>query len=653
MRAQFGLALLGLFCLGNLLYPLGGLAAQTGFSAVALALTGFFLYGMYLFARHAGVTDFLRKSVGKIDRMATGCVALIAALFVLLYLLSEQYIYYWDYGAYWKDSIRLAETMRGDLYGALLSSFLISVNTMSYNAVISAFMVAPLLLGGQTYVAFYLFVCILFFLPACLLFSAAICQYVLCSREDRITLPLWLVMLCVIVACAGLVPVLNGYADAFCLLPMGVLYCIALRRRYRIFSVKDVVITGICLLLAIFGRRYILYFAVGFTAAVLCVNGADLGISRLRGRYRKGEWTAFIFNMLLIGGFCAVLLGSLFLGFTLMSLFGDYATAYQAYSTGSILQNFLQMFRFLGVIPCALALLGVVRLLFGRRFYVLFFLLVSFVISGVLFAGVQAMGQQHLYIIFFPVCALAAAGMEGVVVAAYRTAECLRAFLSRKGHAYTRGGSQADKRGVRAECTAVLSLALVFHFACMSVLSGFPFAAQMTGLAVRPKVRNDIQAYERLTDYLYSFVEGTEAQIYCIGSGEVFNDDILRNVYLPQTSKISENIAYVSHVDLRDGFSPSFLYSDYVVTASPCEYHLGESSQRVVSVLYEAVTGASPLNDNLQRAESFSLDKGIVVTVWLRIAPYDREDLDYLIARFNEYYPDRPDLFEDRILVFG
>ena len=118
--------------------------------------------------------------------MATGCVALIAAFFVLLYLLSEQYIYYWDYGAYWKDSIRLAETMRGDLYGALLSSFLISVNTMSYNAVISAFMVAPLLLGGQTYVAFYLFVCILFFLPACLLFSAAICQYVLCSREDRI-----------------------------------------------------------------------------------------------------------------------------------------------------------------------------------------------------------------------------------------------------------------------------------------------------------------------------------------------------------------------------------------------------------------------------------------------------------------------------------
>ena len=65
MRAQFGLALLGLFCLGNLLYPLGGLAAQTGFSAVALALAGFFLYGMYLLARHAGVTDFFTKICGE------------------------------------------------------------------------------------------------------------------------------------------------------------------------------------------------------------------------------------------------------------------------------------------------------------------------------------------------------------------------------------------------------------------------------------------------------------------------------------------------------------------------------------------------------------------------------------------------------------
>ena len=118
--------------------------------------------------------------------MATGCVALIAAFFVLLYLLSEQYIYYWDYGAYWKDSIRLAETMRGDLYGALLSSFLISVNTMSYNAVISAFMVAPLLLGGQTYVAFYLFVCILFFsscLPLIFGGDLSICT-LLAGRQD-------------------------------------------------------------------------------------------------------------------------------------------------------------------------------------------------------------------------------------------------------------------------------------------------------------------------------------------------------------------------------------------------------------------------------------------------------------------------------------
>ncbi len=655
LQVKFGIALFLLFAFGVLIYPLGGFFNSIGFSAVAVSVCAAFFYFIWVFSVKTGLTDCARKMLKLSDWIVVACIIFAVLLYTLIFLISEEFVYYWDYGSYWVSTQNLADTMQSDLCGALTSTFIVSINVMSYNAMISAFMVVPLLIGGETYEAFYFFVCLLFYVPASFIFSVTIQKFVLSCGRFRTIFPFWVTFLAVILMGIGLVPILNGYVDAFCLLPLAVLIYTAFEHRYRVFNGTDTVITVVCLLLIAFGRRYFLYFILGFVAAVVCVNLADLVLRKIRNRQVKGETAAFIENMLLTGGICVVLLSTLYLGFTLLSLLGNYQEAYSAYSVGSIVANLQRMFQMYGVIPCVLSLLGVVALLYNRKIYELTFMLLSLTVTSLFFAMVQAPGQQHLYIVYFQFAALSVAGLCGIYAPAVHFAAQLRRKILtfRQNAGVCRAENHALPRAYTVSCSVVLSLIMALQFACITVLGGTAFATQMTSSNIERKMRGDIRVLEELTDYLYDIVGGTGAQIYCIGSGEVFNDDIMRKLYMPDVSKISSNLASVSHVDLRDGFPVSFLTADVVVTSTPCEYHLGETNQRVVSVLNNAIIGESPLNNNFTEKESFQLDKGIVATVWVRTVPFEKEDIDYLAEIYAEYYPDYPELFETRIKIFA
>lgn len=652
-HTRCGLAILALFGLGSFLFLFGGVSAQVGVAAIQVSVSAAFFYLMWICAVKSGAISFCKKVLRLPDLLAAGGIALFIAVFTLVFLLSENYVYYWDYGSYWFTTINLANVMQTDPHGALWTAFFLSVNASPYNVVISAIMIAPMLLGGQSYAWFYLIVCILFYLPSVFLFSVTIYKFIAGKEDKRAALPFWIVMLTVALVGVGLVPILNGYVDAFCLLPLSVLMYIAFERRYRVFNVSDAIITSACLLLIAFGRRYFLYFLVGFVVSVIFVNIADIAAGYVRSRDKR-EAVAYVKNMVLIGGICIVLLCSVYLGFTLLSLLGNYGEAYSAYSFGGIVQNLTQMLQMYGVIPCVLSLLGIVTLIYYRKFYMLAFLLVSSAVTSVMFATVQAPGQQHLYIVYFQVCCFAVAGIRGI----YASATHFAMLLHRKISVFSQNaGYKSDGRSAAKVISAgwyvFLSLVLALNFSCITVLTGTGFAASMTASTAEPKVRNDISVLQDLTDYLYGLAGESGDSIYCIGSGHVFNDDILRKLYMPQQSKINANLAATSHVDLRDGFPISFLSADIVVTSSPCEYHLGESNQRVVSVLNNAIIGESPLNNNFEEGESFQLDEGIVATVWIRTAPFEQEDIDYLAEEFTEYYPDYPDLFENRIKMFA
>ena len=458
------------------------------------------------------------------------------------------------------------------------------------------------------------------------------------------------ICLIVLLVGIGIVPILNGYADAFCLLPISILFYTAFERRFRIFNRTDAVVTSVCLLTVALGRRYYLYFLVGFVASVVFVNTFDILSRKIRGVDAKKEFFGFVRNMLTIGGICLFCLCTIFSGFTKMSLFGNYSDAYQAYGLGSVARNLINTLKMCGVLPCVFAVIGIFALLIMKKYYVLSFLSLSSVLGGVLFSTVQTTGQQHLYILYFQLAALDAAGAFGIVVLMSKIGLALETRFS----TVDRGvfvKSALLRRGIMSRVgVSLAALAMSFNFLCVTILGDTSFAGFWTDSRAECKIRNDMETLNELTDYLYENVVGGRT-IYCLGSGEVFNFDVLNKLSMPNKSKIADNLLSVPQVDLRDGFSASFLYADFIVTESPCELHLGESNQRVVSVLNRAVMGKSSLNDNLRKGDSFILDKGIVVTVWERISPYDAADLAYLVGEFDKYYADRPDLFRNRILA--
>ncbi len=144
LRAKFGIALFLLFAFGILIYPLGGFFNSIGFSAVAVSLCAAFFYFIWVFSVKTGLADCARKMLKLSDWIVVACIIFAVLLYTLIFLISEEFVYYWDYGSYWVSTQNLADTMQSDLCGALTSTFIVSINVMSYNAMISAFMVVPL-----------------------------------------------------------------------------------------------------------------------------------------------------------------------------------------------------------------------------------------------------------------------------------------------------------------------------------------------------------------------------------------------------------------------------------------------------------------------------------------------------------------------------
>jgi uncharacterized protein YbcV (DUF1398 family) len=154
-----------------------------------------------------------------------------------------------------------------------------------------------------------------------------------------------------------------------------------------------------------------------------------------------------------------------------------------------------------------------------------------------------------------------------------------------------------------------------------------------------PIVRGDITELNNITTYLESVMSPGE-YVYVLSSSHTFNDDILRNTRLPNSLTI--NVSGAAHVDKRDGFPNYFFDAEYVAVASPVQTHLEQGSQDVVK--YPAQLILSGAAKNLQKLQSFSLDKGIIVTVYKKKHSYDTSFVKNIHDHFKQKYPEYPQL---------
>jgi hypothetical protein len=166
------------------------------------------------------------------------------------------------------------------------------------------------------------------------------------------------------------------------------------------------------------------------------------------------------------------------------------------------------------------------------------------------------------------------------------------------------------------------------------------FSSLLSDFKQTPRVRTDIETLKKMTLFLKE-VSTEKQRIYVLSSSGILNDDILRQIEMPENKNALPFMNLTHHVDLRDGFPESFFTSEFIVLSTPVQYHLDESGQKVIGILAEELLNGI-LKDNFTIIKSYQLDNGVTSVVMRKVSPINKEEIENIRSEFKGYYPNNP-----------
>lgn len=164
----------------------------------------------------------------------------------------------------------------------------------------------------------------------------------------------------------------------------------------------------------------------------------------------------------------------------------------------------------------------------------------------------------------------------------------------------------------------------------------------LTNIRKKPEVIAYKQDIVDLADYLRIQAEGFR-NIYLASGNYVFNDDALRNSFLPEIEDIP-NIVFAT-LDLRDGFPEDFGSIDLIVVNNPILY-TNEEYQHIYRVITKAITSHPEISKIYSPIRTQMVDE-ISVTVYEKTGEYTPEMKQYFYDQMISYYPDKAEYFSN------
>lgn len=416
----------------------------------------------------------------------------------------------------------------------------------------------------------------------------------------------------------------QGYIDVAVLLPISIAVYLLIDFDFRKATLtKDIAVAAI-LLIAWISRRYVVYFIIGYVAALVIKAAALLWKERDRGAF-----LCVVKHFCVIGGVSIGALLVYFRPFLLRALVTDYGEMYSAYNA-PLLRKVRDLVNSFGAVTLLAAAAAGVLCFVKRKNRVNFTALLALAaVETAAFWQTQNMGVHHRMLINVPLflCCMLAWG-----------------FVPGK-EAAPRDGRRLGRYGA-----LLCALALAVNF-CQAMLP-VPVAVHVRGLfseKYQPMRRGDMEQLEALAEYLNGETLNTDQRIYVAASGPVLNCDILRKLYAPDTMNGVPNMYNTSDVDLRDGFPAVLLEADYVVATQPVQLHLN-SGQEVVSYPAELIQdGSSYMGRHFEEIQRFELDGGVIAKVYVRTSVWEPGDLEQMRDYFNALYPGYEEMFGGRI----
>lgn len=583
-------------------------------------------YGLIIISYKYTTSKSLFQSVSKLELILLFSFAIgVAAWIFYLQPLPGRAVYYWDNVFYWSKTLNFSKNIFLQPFNTLKELYF-SIDLTDYSDVVPCIMTIPFLMVGPSYRMFVFLIYIMFQLPSSLIIAEIITRIV-----NKFFINKRFLFLFSFVMVSSLpflyLPTSFGLYDAAGLLVSASIVLLLLEKNWTVFDFKYNIILSSLFLLLLTVRRHFSFFALTYFGCTLMVQFYYV----LKEKNSKAI-IYYIKNVGSITCICLLVLGLFFRTYLVRTLLNNYAFQYGAYSLGTLSNKFVNVLHWISWIVLIFCFLGVIFLFIQRKVDLIILFLSSTISCLLLFFRIQDLSMQHYYNIAIQVAILYSLG---IFLLFYLMEYRLKGTWKKIG-----------------QCLVSLILVICLGRGLIYVLDinaniGNPYNLY-SSVRFQPPIRNDIDILEQIVEDAKKIAHERNTKVYVLASGS-FNDDILRNLKLPEENNYFSELAITYHTDLTLGFPEQFLTADAVITTNPVLLHANPDGQRIIKFLNEAMNSESEISNNFELVRSYDIDMGVTAYLYKKVRDFNDSDYEWLINSFNQWYADYPELFQEHI----
>ena len=575
---------------------------------------------MYIF-RYSSLRLSIQKH-WKIIILFSVLLTVFLNLYTYWHMSQEHFIYYWDFSGFWRRQIEVL----GDFYHQpqlLFRDVLESIRKNEYSSFPQILLLPHTVLLGNTYPRFVLAMVNSFLIPSQILFFVWFTHLsTQWNTDSKWTLSVIGVFL--IFFTGNYLPLMLGYVGSGGLIWIILVLIIMGEQKLTKVSVLQSILIGLILVVLVFIRRWFSYFVVSYFVVTPLAYFLDALVSK------SLDWKKFttLLIQLTISGLTALLI--LFVGFrSLISTFTsyDYKYAYQSVYTG--LQAAWPWFiNFYSPFQTALLIIGIGYGLWNVRLrrWTLFSCL-SIVLIIVMFYNVQIFGSHHYYIINILSEMLICFGLMALI-------------------------NVFKNRVYQSSIVLLVSFLFLGNFSLVFLKYGQPIRdffqtkiqAISSQLNAPPRVNSNVELIQDMVIDLQNLAQDYEYIYVLAGSGR-FNDDMLRNAFLPDQYNPLPTIESTRSLDTRDGLPLDFFNYTYILVADPIQYHNGAAFQHVIGDLAEGMLHDTELQNYYYLHKTYALSGDITVYLYERINDIPEALKEKYRSIYRTLFPNNPELY--------
>lgn len=571
-------------------------------------------YGVIVYSTRFCNINFREVLLGDLLRILL--VAAIGTGFIVFMINSQHTIYTSDSLETWEPAVFCEEmTFTNPL--AAVKHLIKSINYDDYNSFVPMLLALPMHIFGRNFLNYELYVWFMFGLPA-IFFASAIFKTAFDNAGVKI-FSCSAIMAIMLLFPVLEIPIFIGYANVSILLPGTIILAMLLSLDKAQLQIKQLILIAILCIFAVFQARTAAYMIIGIFSGYTFYTI----VSGFQERTILRDVIILVQKFLVIGVAGFVISLPLFFPFIKHALTYDFGAAYAAYSHGyDFKAKFLFHVTYVGFITYALFIAGAVVGLCNKKFAPFAaLLLVWAVIPATMICKIQLMDRHHFYTMVLPFAC---------------SVMMLIAF------AWSR------KKIASAAVICVLTFNLLQSFSPTLNLSPY------FNTCYQLPDRHDVEEMRQFVADLNKLTEGTDKKIYPITSNGLYNGHTFSKLYMPDDRDALRGMQVIHEIDLKNGFPLQFFDSDYVVIPEPLQTHLRDEDQSVIIKLANLITKPSPIAKHFKKIKEQTFHpetngvSSVTFSVYEKISPFDKSDIDYIEKIFVDLYPNNDDLFKNR-----